>query len=49
MVVIAGTVQFTVMRSSLYEGIAGMFSRMLVPSGVVTSISVAGEVRTPRF
>ena len=45
----AGTVQLTVIRSSLYEEIAGMFSRILVPSGVMTSISVAGEVRTPRF
>ena len=37
------------MRCSLYEGMAGTDSRMLVPSGVMTSISVAGEVSTPRF
>ena len=45
----AGTVQFTVIRCSLYEGIAGTDSRMFVPSGVMTSISVAGELSTPRF
>ena len=44
-----GTVQLTVMRCSLYAGIGGTVSLMLVPSGTMTSISVAGEVSTPRF
>ena len=49
MAALVGTVQLTVMRCSLYAGIAGTDSRILTPSGVITSISVAGEVKTPRF
>ena len=45
----AGTVQLTVIRCSLYDGIEGTDSRILTPSGVITSISVAGEARTPLF
>ena len=44
-----GTVQLTVIRCSLYDGIEGTDSRILTPSGVMTSISVAGEARTPLF
>ena len=49
MAVFSGTVQLTIIRCSLYEGMAGTVSRILTPSGVMTSISVAGEVNTPRF
>ena len=45
----SGTVQLTKTRCSEYGATPGILERIVVPSGVVTSISVAGEAKIPRF
>ena len=44
-----GTVQLTSTLPSEYGPSAGRFPLIVAPSGVVISISVAGEVNTPLF
>ena len=45
----AGTVQLTTTLASPYDGIEGTGSRIEVPSGVMISTSVVGELSKPRF
>ena len=44
-----GTVQLATTLASPYDGIEGTASLIVVPSGVVTSISVLGELNNPLF